>query len=104
MANFVTAKPWTPRNGTERYLIFGSWMTRYERPLFLSKSEFHGPVIQKAAWPLRKAFCAVLLSTFELIRPSRFHLSTSGAFLRNRTFATPSLCGFSEPFLVLPKT
>src|SRR3954463_16091628 len=55
-ANFVTMKPWTPRNGTEAFLIAGTWITLNDRPLFRSVSAFHGPVIQKAASPLRKAF------------------------------------------------
>src|SRR3954469_2067772 len=55
-ANFVTMKPWTPRNGTDAFAIAGTWITLNDRPLFLSVSAFHGPVIQKAAWPLRKAF------------------------------------------------
>src|SRR5437667_1756429 len=50
-ANLVTMKPWTPRNGTDGFAIAGIWMTLNERPLFLSVSAFHGPVIQNAAWP-----------------------------------------------------
>src|SRR5690348_16644734 len=45
-AYFVTMKPWTPRNGTDGYTIFGSWTIVNLRPLFFSVSEFHGPVIQ----------------------------------------------------------
>ena len=52
-------KPWTPRNGTDRNLIFGTWTIRKRSPLDLSVSASHGPVIQKAACPLRKAFFAV---------------------------------------------
>src|SRR5689334_4732230 len=48
VANFVTMKPCTPRNGTDGFTIAGIWMTLNDRPLFLSRSEFHGPVIQKA--------------------------------------------------------
>jgi hypothetical protein len=65
---------------------------------------FHGPVTQNAACPLRNAFCAVLESTFEVIRPSRFLLSIRGAFLRNALFESPMLEGLSEPPFVLPKT
>jgi hypothetical protein len=97
-------KPWTPRNGTDAHLIFGTWMTRNLRPLVFSVSEFHGPVIQKAAFLLRNAVCAALESTFALIRPSRFHLSISDAFLRNFAFATPSFCGLRLPALLTPKT
>ena len=99
-ANFVTANPCTPRNGTEAHLIFGTWMIRNESPLFLSVSEFHGPVIQNAAFCPRNAVCAVPEVTFELIRPSRFHLSTSDAFFRNFGFATPILCGLRAPLLL----
>ena len=73
-------------------------------PLFLSVSMFHGPVTQKAACPLRNAFFAVPPSTFELIRPSLFHLSISGAFLRNILFATPMFDGSRLPALFVPKT
>src|SRR5205807_8565582 len=81
VANFVTMKPCTPRNGTDGFTIAGTCITLNDRPLFLSVSAFQGPVIQKAAWPFRKAFCAVAPSTFELSRPSLFHLSTSFEFL-----------------------
>ena len=47
-ANFVTMKPWTPRNGTEDFAIAGTWITLNDRPLFRSVSAFHGPVTQKA--------------------------------------------------------
>src|SRR5262245_43474126 len=52
-AYFVTMKPWTPRNGTERNLIAGSCMIRMFSLLVRSVSASHGPVIQKAARPLR---------------------------------------------------
>ena len=104
VANFVTMKPWTPRNGTDGFTIAGTWMTLNDRPLFLSVSAFHGPVIQKAAWPFRKAFCAVAPSTFELIRPSLFHLSISSAFLRKVGLATPMSDGSRFPALLMPKT
>src|SRR5262249_47973291 len=55
-ANFVTMKPCTPRNGTDGFTIAGIWMTLNDRPLFLSRSAFHGPVIQKAVCCLRNAF------------------------------------------------
>src|SRR5438876_6493073 len=45
-ANLVTMKPCTPRNGTDGFAIAGTWMILNERPLFLSVSEFHGPVTQ----------------------------------------------------------
>src|SRR5919201_3011370 len=38
------------------------------------------------------------------MRPSRFHLSISLAFLRNFLFATPSLRGFSAPLFDRAKT
>src|SRR4051794_10715872 len=97
-------KPWTPRNGTDGFAIAGTWMTLKARPLFLSVSAFHGPVIQKAAWPLRKAFCAVAPSTFELIRPSLFHLFTSDAFFSRVGLATPMSDGSRLPALLVPKT
>jgi hypothetical protein len=56
LANFVTMKPCTPRNGTDAFTIAGIWMTLNDRPLFLSVSAFHGPVIQNAVCDLRKAF------------------------------------------------
>src|SRR3954470_14155609 len=67
VANFVTMKPCTPRNGTEGCTIAGTWITLNDRPLFRSVSAFQGPVTQKAAWLLRNAFCAAPLSTLELI-------------------------------------
>src|ERR1043166_8326669 len=67
-ANFVTMKPWTPRNGPDGFSIAGIWMILTESPLFLSVSAFHGPVNQNAACPFRKAFWAAELSTFELMR------------------------------------
>src|SRR5258706_13176396 len=96
-------KPCTPRNGTDGYAIFGSWMILNFKPLFLSVSAFHGPVIQKAAWPLRKAFCAVALSTFELIRPSLFHLLIRPAFLSRVGLATPMSDGSRWPAWLTPK-
>ena len=47
------------RNGTDADVIFGTWMSWTLRPLDLSVSDSHGPVTQKAACPLRKAFFAV---------------------------------------------
>ena len=79
-------------------------MTLNVRPLFLSVSAFHGPVIQKAVWPLRKAFCAATPSTLELIRPSLFHLSISFAFLSSVGLATPMSDGSRLPALLVPKT
>src|SRR6201995_5813151 len=96
-------KPWTPRNGTDGFTIAGIWMTLNERPLFLSVSAFHEPVIQNAAWPFRKAFCAAAPSTFELIRPSLFHFVISGAFFRNAGLATPMSDGSRFPALFVPK-
>ena len=58
-ANFVTIIPCTPRNGTERNLIFGSWMILNGIPLALSPSVSHGPVIQNAAFCLSHAFLPV---------------------------------------------
>src|SRR5919197_1000303 len=83
--------------------IAGTWMTLNERPDFLSVSAFHGPVIQNAACPLRNAFWAAELSTFELIRPSLFHLSIRWAFLRKVGFATPMSDGSRLPALLVPK-
>src|SRR5882724_12141826 len=103
-AYFVTRKPCTPRNGTDGYAIFGSWMILNFNPLDLSVSEFHGPVIQNAACFLRNAFCAVELSTFELISPSLFHLSTSFAFFRKALLATPMSDGSRLPALLTPNT
>src|SRR5882724_4356583 len=40
VANFVTMKPCTPRNGTDGFTIAGIWMTLNDRPLFLSVSAF----------------------------------------------------------------
>src|SRR3954454_11033263 len=97
VANFVTMKPWTPRNGTDGFTIAGTCITWNLRPLFLSTSAFHGPVIQNAAWPFRKAFCAVDASTFELRRPSLFHLSTSFEFLISAGLATPMSDGSRLP-------
>src|SRR3954454_3485716 len=104
LANFVTMKPWTPRNGTDGFTIAGICMTLNDRPLFLSVSAFHGPVSQKAACPFRKAFFAAASSTFELIRPSLFHLLIRLAFLRNAGFATPMSDGSRLPALFVPKT
>src|SRR3954452_2432170 len=104
LANFVTMKPWTPRNGTDGFTIAGICMTLKDRPLFLSVSAFHGPVIQNAAWPFRNAFFAAASSTFELIRPSLFHLLIRLAFLRNAGFATPMSDGSRLPALFVPKT
>ena len=104
LANFVTMKPWTPRNGTDGLTMAGTCMTWNFRPLFLSVSAFHGPVIQKAVWPFRKAFCAATPSTFELRRPSLFHLSTSFAFLISAGLATPMSDGSRLPALFVPKT
>src|SRR5580765_1895111 len=56
VAYFVTMKPWTPRNGTDGFAIAGIWMTLNDSPLFLSRSEFQGPVIQNAVCCLRNAF------------------------------------------------
>ena len=103
VANFVTMKPCTPRNGTDGFTIAGTCITLNDRPLFLSVSAFQGPVIQKAAWPFRKAFCAVAPSTFELSRPSLFHLSTSFEFLMKVGFATPMSDGSRFPALFSPK-
>src|SRR4051812_34054842 len=103
-ANFVTMKPWTPRNGTEACVIAGTWITLNDRPLLRSVSAFHGPVTQKAVSPLRKAFCAAPPSTLELIRPSLFHLSISFAFLSRAGLATPMSFGFRVPAFVVPKT
>src|SRR5690242_6231301 len=100
VANFVTMKPCTPRNGTDGFTIAGIWMTLNDRPLFLSRSEFHGPVIQKAVCCFRKAFCAAELSTLELIRPSLFHLSTSDAFFSSVGFAIPMSDGSRLPALL----
>src|SRR3954471_20881741 len=97
-------KPWTPRNGTDGFTIAGICMTLKDRPLFLSVSAFHGPVIQNAAWPFRNAFFAAASSTFELIRPSLFHLLIRLAFLRNAGFATPMSDGSRLPALFVPKT
>src|SRR6478735_2902767 len=103
-ANFVTMKPWTPRNGTEDLEIAGTWITLNDRPLFRSVSAFHGPVTQKAAWPLRNAFCAAPPSTLALIRPSLFHLSIRCAFFRKSGLATPMSFGLRLPALLVPKT
>src|SRR6266516_6397248 len=62
VANFVTMKPCTPRNGTDGFTIAGIWITLNDRPLFLSVSAFHRPVNQNAVCPLRNAFCAAELS------------------------------------------
>src|SRR5438105_3587257 len=97
-------KPCTPRNGTDGKAIFGIWMIANLSPLFFSVSEFHGPVIQNAACFFRNAFCAVEPSIFELIRPSLFHLSISGAFFRNFGFARPISDGSRLPALFTPKT
>ena len=67
-------------------------------------SEFHGPVIQNAAFLFRNAVWAVPEVTFELMRPSRFQRSISGAFLRNLLFATPLEWGLSAPLFVVLKT
>ena len=67
-------------------------------------STFHGPVIQNAAFLPRNAVCAVPLSTFEFIRPSRFQRSIAGAFFRNFALATPMSDGSRLPALFLPKT
>src|SRR5262245_10120695 len=96
-------KPWTPRDGPAAFLIAGTWMIWNFRPDFLSVSMFHGPVTQKAACCLRKAFCAVEPSTFALMRPSLFHLSISGEFLMNTGFATPMFDGSRFPAVFLPK-
>ena len=74
------------------------------KPLVLSVSEFQGPVIQNAACFFRNAFCAVELSTFELISPSLFHLSTSFAFRRKALLATPMSDASRLPALFTPKT
>jgi hypothetical protein len=78
-------------------------MTLNLSPLDESRFEFHGPVIQKAACFLMKAFCAVDESTAALIRPSLFHLSISGAFFRKFLFATPMFDGSRLPALFVPK-
>src|SRR5205823_10426909 len=96
-ANLVTMKPCTPRKGTDGFAIAGTCTILNERPLFLSVSAFHGPVIQNADCPLRNAFCAAEPSTFELIRPSLFHLSIRWAFLRKVGFATPMSDGSRLP-------
>src|SRR5205807_1492751 len=96
--------PLTPRKGTAALTIFGTWITLNDRPLFLSVSEFHGPVTQNAAFFPRKAVCAVDESTFELSRPSLFHLSIRFAFFRNTGFATPMFDGSRLPALLRPKT
>src|SRR5947207_3729263 len=54
-ANLVTMKPCTPRKGTDGFAIAGTCTILNERPLFLSVSAFHGPVIQNADCPLRNA-------------------------------------------------
>src|SRR6478752_6444137 len=102
-AYFVTMKPCTPRNGTDGFTIAGTCITLNDRPLFLSVSAFHGPVTQKAVWPFRNAFCAAELSTFELIRPSLFHLSTRPAFLSSVGLAMPMSDGSRLPALFVPK-
>src|SRR5690348_424700 len=39
LANFVTMKPLTPRNGTDRHLIFGTWtILKFVMPDFRTKS------------------------------------------------------------------
>ena len=78
-------------------------MTWNLRPLFFSVSAFHGPVIQNAACPLRNRFWAIAPSTFELMSPSRFHLSTRLAFFRRVGFATPMSDGSRFPALFVPK-
>src|SRR5919198_864627 len=72
-------------------------MIRKCRPLAFSVSDSHGPVIQKAALPLRKASLASLYATFELIRPSRFHLSINEVLRRNVGLAIPSFLGLRTP-------
>ena len=57
-ANFVTMKPWTPRNGTDLNLFAGTWTILKESLLVFSVSDSHGPVIQKAALPFRNASLA----------------------------------------------
>ena len=84
--------------------IAGTWITLNDRPLFRSVSAFHGPVTQKAVWPLRKAFCAAPPSTLELIRPSLFHLSIRCAFFSKSGLATPMSFGLRLPALLVPKT
>src|SRR5262245_2091126 len=103
VANFVTMKPWTPRNGTDGLTIAGICITLNCRPLFLSVSAFHGPVIQNAVWPFRKACCACDASTFELRRPSLFHLSTILAFFSSVGLATPMSDVSRLPALLVPK-
>src|SRR3954451_9470131 len=103
-ANLVTKKPWTPRNGTDGQAIFGTCMILYFRPLDLSVAVFQGPVIQKAALPLRKALWAMPLSTSELISPSLFHLSIIDVFLRNAGARRPIADGSRLPALLVPNT
>ena len=52
--------------------------------------------------PVKSAFAAES-STFELIRPSLFHLSISGALAMNFLLFSPMFDGSRFPALFLPK-
>src|SRR3954451_14422676 len=97
--------PWTPRSGTDGSAIAGTWMILTRRlGCFSSFAMLHGPVTQNAALPLRKAFCAPPASTRALIRPRRFHRSTSEELWRNALLATPRSDGSRLPAAFVPKT
>src|ERR1051325_3739112 len=55
VAYFVTMNPFTPRNGTDGFVIAGTCTTLNLTPAFWMSETAHGPVIQNGAWPLVKA-------------------------------------------------
>ncbi len=81
----------------------GTWMTLNLMPAFWMTPTFHGPVSQNGALPVVNGAWHVVVSTFELIRPSLFHLSISGAFFRKVGLATPMSEGSRLPALFVPK-
>ncbi len=97
-------KPWTPRNGTEAQRIRGTWTILKLMPAFLTRSMFHGPVIQKAARLLRNAVEAALSSTFALTRPVLFQPSISWRCARNRGASRPMSDGSRLPARFVPNT
>ena len=103
-AYFVTMKPWTPRNGTDGYAIVGTWMILNLSPLFLSVSDSHGPVIQKAACPLRNAFFAVAVVDLRVDQAFLVPLVDQRGVLEELLVRDADVDGSRLPALFVPKT
>ena len=86
-ANFVTMKPWTPRNGTDGFTMAGIWMTLNDRPLFLSVSKAQSALRPRA---LRRSSSLSARSAAMEQKAMRFSAEGSASARRSRTRAASS--------------